>query len=338
MKLIRNLAVIALGITTLTSCDAINDDHGPCPETPAVTLRFVYDYNLLYANALPSQVHCLGAYIFNSAGVLVKEHHEIDPTNIKDENWRLKIEDLAPGNYQVLAYGGMECENTSFHHLKPFVIGETTMREVQVRLSDRCHGEDAENNKRNLHDHFYGVQPFTMPGEGSASETVHMMKNTNTVHVTLQHVDGSEINCDDFRFEITDDNNEFDYNNTLRPTGEILYRPFEKSTTSTGSKGDDEDNLFYAATAHFKLSRLVPNKESVTTLSVKKMEDNEEVLRLPLLNYLCLTNNYGMSNQEYLDRKYDYNMVVFLKDDDSTWAQIQIIVEDWYVRVDNIEE
>lgn len=338
MKLIRNMAMFALAGVALSSCSMINDDHGPCPEAPAMELRFIYDYNLLYANAFYSQVHCLGVYIFDEKGILVKEHHEIDNANISDENWRLSIEDLSPGRYQVLAYGGMECEDASFGHLNSFRIGETRMEEVEVELSDECFGEDAAIEKRNLHDHFYGTSTFEMPSEGRHADEVPMMRNTNTLHVTMQHVDGSEINSDDFRFEISDDNNNFNHINSLLETGDILYRPFEKYTTATGSRDgeEEEDNLFYAATANFKVSRLVADKKTSTTLTVKRMEDGEEVLRLPLLNYLCLTNNYNISDQEYLDRKFDYNVVVFLKDDNSTWVTIQIVVEDWSVRVDNI--
>ena len=53
MVLCTVLAVAAL----LSSCHGIYNDLEPC--TRGVRLRFVYDYNMEYANAFHSQVDCL---------------------------------------------------------------------------------------------------------------------------------------------------------------------------------------------------------------------------------------------------------------------------------------
>ena len=53
MVLCTVLAVAAL----LSSCHGIYNDLEPCSQ--GVRLRFVYDYNMEYANAFHSQVDCL---------------------------------------------------------------------------------------------------------------------------------------------------------------------------------------------------------------------------------------------------------------------------------------
>ena len=53
------LAVAAL----LSSCHGIYNDLEPCSQ--GVRLRFVYDYNMEYANAFHSQVDCLALLVLS---------------------------------------------------------------------------------------------------------------------------------------------------------------------------------------------------------------------------------------------------------------------------------
>ena len=60
---------------------------------------------------------------------------------------------------------------------------------------------------------------------------------------------------------------------------------------------------------------------------------------LPLNNYLLLLKSEAlgkMDNQEFLDRAYRYNMVFFL-DQDNAWVRMNIIVDDWTVRINNVD-
>lgn len=41
-----------------SACGIINEDLDPCPDA-AVNLRFVYEYNMEFANAFHNQVDCL---------------------------------------------------------------------------------------------------------------------------------------------------------------------------------------------------------------------------------------------------------------------------------------
>ena len=59
------LCVASIGLA-FSSCERIFDDLEPCPH--GVSLRFVYDYNMLYANAFPSSVDCLTLYIYDDNG------------------------------------------------------------------------------------------------------------------------------------------------------------------------------------------------------------------------------------------------------------------------------
>ena len=66
---IKSIACVALLATQgigLTSCDgAIYEDLDPC--VSGIQVRFIYDYNMLYANAFPSHVDCLTLFVYDDA-------------------------------------------------------------------------------------------------------------------------------------------------------------------------------------------------------------------------------------------------------------------------------
>ncbi|MDE6492930.1 MAG: FimB/Mfa2 family fimbrial subunit [Lactobacillus sp.] len=94
-----------------TSCDRLQEDLPEC--VGGLRLRFVYDYNMEFANAFPSQVDCLTVLFYDKDGNYVATRTNESP-DLADENWRMEV-DLAPGDYDVLAYGGMECHDSSFY-------------------------------------------------------------------------------------------------------------------------------------------------------------------------------------------------------------------------------
>ena len=67
-------AIAFAAVAGLSSCGAIKDDLPPCPE--GVTLRFVFDYNMEFANAFPSQVDCLTLLVYDNEGKYVTSRTE----------------------------------------------------------------------------------------------------------------------------------------------------------------------------------------------------------------------------------------------------------------------
>ena len=105
-------AFIAVQAITFASCNSVfYDDLEPCDE--GLRLRFVYDYNMEFANAFPSQVDCLTLLVYDKDGKYLATQTVTDPELLSDEDWRMTL-DLTPGTYQLMAYGGMACSETSF--------------------------------------------------------------------------------------------------------------------------------------------------------------------------------------------------------------------------------
>ena len=214
--------VALLAAVALSSCERIFEDLDPCLH--GVSLRFVYDYNMEYANAFPNQVDCLTLYIYDENDDYV-DTRIVTGTELQDENYRMKL-DLPDGKYHFVAYGGIACEKSSF------TVNTSTKRtELKTRLNADCLSLP---ERKLLHDMFWGE--LTMETAESYNEgTVKMMKNTNGIRIVLQQVAGGIVNAEDFDFEITDDNTLFDYDNDLLPVTDVTYTPWVKGQARTGA-------------------------------------------------------------------------------------------------------
>ena len=189
------LLILLLGII-MSGCDAMHEDLQPCPS--GLRLRFVYDYNMEYANAFPSQVDCLILYVFDEEGRRVLSRRAgIAETG--DEDWRM-ILDLAPGRYTCLAYGGMTCDDSSFRF--EFFSDTPDLEDIEVSVKPGLIGTDPGHR---LHDLFYGRLVVEVPEESTryTEETVKMMKDTNNIRLVLANTNGMTVNRDDFDFIIT---------------------------------------------------------------------------------------------------------------------------------------
>ena len=313
-----------LATVALSSCERIFEDLDPCPH--GVSLRFVYDYNMEFANAFPRQVDCLTLYIYDDKDNYV-DTRIVTGTELQDEDYRMTL-DLEKGNYHFVAYGGLACDKSSFSLLQaPAAGGKWT--DLRTAMDADC----------NLHDMFWGQ--LTLATADLYSEgTVKMMKNTNSIRIVLQHVDGTPVKADDFDFEIIDDNTFFNYDNDLLPNGDVTYIPWAKGQAQTGVSIVGPDQVVpqpvEVAYAELCTSRLMTKNSP--RLLVKRHEDGGTVIDFPLNNYLLLmrSDRYSkMGDQEYLDRESRWTLYFFLQA--GIWLQTRIVVNDWVVRINDIE-
>ncbi len=323
------LALLALLPVGLTSCESVWEDLDPCPE--GVRLRFVYDYNMEYANAFPSQVDCLTVLVYDKEGKYVKTMTAARPET-SDEDWRMEIE-LPAGDYKLLAYGGMDCENASFKFASD--PSETLLKDLKVYLPDNLITTDVGTD---LHPLFYGRLDLTIPSTSTkyVEKTVYMMKDTNDIRILLANANGQPTNAKDFIFTITDDNTWFNYLNYVIPTKNVTYYPWTKGNADAGLlPGGEPTNVTFA---EFSVSRLMD--KSKACLRITRASDGKEVVKISLIKVLELLKSSHfdkMDNQEFLDRESRWKMAFILTGDD-VWAGVSIIINDWVVRINNIND
>ena len=81
-KIILTAIAVITGLN-LASCDSFNEQLEPCPQ--GARLRFVYDYNMEFANAFPAKVHCLTVFVYDEAGKYVTTRTETSRDLLSDE-------------------------------------------------------------------------------------------------------------------------------------------------------------------------------------------------------------------------------------------------------------
>lgn len=332
--LLRSVMAAAAAITApamLTSCDAVIDDALPeCRE--GLEVRFIYDYNMEWANAFPSQSHCLTLYVYDKEGRWVKTQRETgDP--LKDENYRMHV-DLEPGEYTLMAYSGLDCADASFSFTSD---PETTLLpDLDLRLKPSLL-EGTEGHR--LHTLLWGRVEATVP-EGETLEyttvTVPMMKDTNNIRVMLCNLSGEPLGEDDFEVTVTDDNTLLSSaTNDVLPAGEVTYHPWTKGTASTGVLPDGAESV--VAYSELSTSRLIAGHDA--RLVVTRTRDDRRIIDVPLINFLLLLKSQEferLGSQEFLDRESRWALTFFLQGDGS-WMNVYIRINDWIVRINNTE-
>ncbi len=327
----KRLYLIVCAISAILiagACDRLHEDLEPCPQ--GLRIRFIYDYNMEFANAFYSQVDCLTVLFYDEQGnyLLTKTNTTSD---LADENWRMVV-DLKPGKYHILAYGGMADDKASFE----FVTNPETTRyhDIEVRLKPECLTEPVGTE---LHHLFYG-RLDTEVEENSMTYrevTVPMMKDTNNVRILLQQINGTPVNNEDYDFRIIDNNTLFAWDNDLLPVPNVNYLPWARGNASPGELPDGDKAS--VAWAELSISRLATGNSPC--LQITHIESGRKVVDIPLNNYLLLLKSQAfrdMPPQEFLDRESRWNMIFFL-DENHYWVSTTISIKDWSVRINNAE-
>lgn len=320
-----NVAALMLAAAVFSnSCDRIHEDLQPCDQ--GFRIRFIYDYNMEFANGFPAQVDCLTVLFYDGQGNYVTTRTNTS-SDLADENYRMTV-DLEPGEYTIVAYGGMECPEASFSFVTP--PSDTRLRDIEVRL-------DPEKVGTELHPLFYGRLESSVEESSLTYKevTVEMMKDTNNLRILLQQVNGEPVDNADYDFRITDNNTLFAWNNDLLPVPMVTYTPWARGNASPGELPDGSGAS--VAWAEISFSRLVT--AASPRLLITHRETGNNVVDIPLKNYLLLLKSQAfasMQNQEFLDRESRWNMIFFLGEG-NVWISTQISIKDWNVRVNNEE-
>ena len=169
--------------------------------------------------------------------------------------------------------------------------------------------------------------------EGAAD--IPLVKDTKTVRVVLQHLDGSPVPADRFTFNIACANGLMAHDNSLLPDEVLNYRPYytASGTAETQADGTRATTSISTALAEMSTGRLVWDNGTPATLSVTNNETGQVVLSIPLMDYALLVKGYynrDMPDQEYLDRQDEYNLTFFL-DENNRWVSSTIIINSWRV-------
>lgn len=318
-----------------TSCERIWDNEYCGTE---YRVKFVYDYNMLFTDAFPTQVRSVTLYAFDEDGRLAFQQMEKGDALAEDDY--SMVLDVCPGRYDLVAWAGTE-EGDGFS-LPTLTPGQSTIDDLYCRINRHVHtlhGEQVDSVGQ-LQPLWHGILQsqavVTRAPSYTEYVTVPLVKNTNTLRIILQQTTAGELDASDFTFTVTDENGLMLHDNALDTTdGTLTYLPYY---TTNGSADSGEGEGLNVAIAELTVGRLMADHNP--TLRIARRSSNRTVLSIPLVRYLDLcrtTANYDMPLQEYLDREDTYAMTFFL-DANGAWLDTQVIINDWIVRFNDIEQ
>ena len=319
----RNTLFAVTAVLATAACEKnIYDYEEDC--TPYNGVKLIYDLNMKYADAAPTEVKSAKIMFFSQDGSLVKE---VDATeqDLKENEYFVRA-DVAPGHYTVVAWCGLD------ESPKTWTLDKGANLSAQTVTMGTKNGEVSE-----IAPLFHGIASLDFPDEeGITQREIHLTKDFNDVKVMMQHLSGEDVDATKFTYNITADNSVYKYDNNPLLKGDVTYKPFSIKSASaeipevgtTATKAGENS----VALAEFSIGRLMANAKVKPRLTIFN-EEGDKVLSIPLVDYLLLVKGYynrKMTDQEYLDRQDDFSLTFFLDKNDQ-WISSSIIINSWKV-------
>ncbi|MCM1522073.1 MAG: FimB/Mfa2 family fimbrial subunit [Muribaculaceae bacterium] len=352
MRLIKSLfsifALIATALT-FTACNGmIYDDEGDCD--PHYKVRFIYDTNLKFTDAFPAEVFKVTLYVIDpKSGQIIWQCHESSQA-LRQAGYLMDVP-VNPGDYTLLAWCG-EGHKTHFDIADASVHTGLTCTLNARTTKTHFDGRELAHVDTKLDRLYHGKnENVNFPNEqGTHIREVRLVKNTNDIHILLQHLSGENINPDDFSFAIETENGLMDWDNSLLPDEPLVYRPYMVQAGTAGVDVPDytggaisrEVTSVSCAVAHLTVGRIMEDRASDFWLNIYNKE-GERIVHIPFIDYALLVRGYHtrpdgsvLAPQDYLDYQDDYPMTFFL-DENGRWMNAYIYVESWRVILQNSE-
>ena len=311
----KTAARLLLGVlapaAALASC--VYEDLEPCP----VDVRFVYDYNMQFADGFPRRVADVQLYIFGQDGQLLDTRRATAPAGGFGETYRMDLGDLRPGTYTLVAWATDDA---------PAAASAFDIAQEPAALTDLSVGIDPADPARcdlRLPSLWHGLtSEFTITGQAPEQAIVRLVQDVKRFRVMLQTADGRRLDPADYAFGITADNARLGHDNTVIPSGEKLcYTPYllEEATVDNG-----DGTPLSALVCELNTLRL--DAAAPARFGVRNVAEGRQLFDLDLIRYLELMRLDQYANmplQEYLDREDTWN-VVFVLDRQEHLLSIQI--------------
>lgn len=322
---LRLLAVWSIFLPVLTSC--IREYLDECPQEYA--LRFCYDYNMKFTDLFAGQVEDLSVYVFDRDGEYVCTVTD-SGERLRDSGYKLVLP-LAPGEYRFVVWAGLDGGCFAPASLLPGVSKES---DLSLTLYRNGNGEVPCDRPLAALWHSRS-EIVEVPGPGTErTDTLNLIKDTNTIRVILQQRDGSFLRASDFDIYIDcpEGNGLLAHNNDLLRDQPLVYRPY---ALSDGVPGGDPE--LSQVVADLSVSRLTIG--DAMRLRIGKTTGGEVLIDMPLVEYLLMTQHEQdvriLSDQEYLDRQDMYTILLYL--DGNRWFDSLIIINGWALRPGSVD-
>lgn len=338
MKRLRKIPVFLLHLLMLYAigisggCDRIHENMQPCPR--GVRLKLYYDYNMKFSDAFPSEVKNVTVYAFDQATGLLVDREDVVVGDVREHEFEVNLDRLPAGNYDFLVW----CYGESAEH---FTVKPQKQLDDLHQHHSCLMSEDEDNPGHQSNDIgklFHGrlLNADCTAPEKIVTFEIPLVKNTNAVRLVLQHLSGEYLDPSKFDITLESDNGHMAHDNKLLANHNRVYHPWsvESGMTEMGNYTGSEGRAITAASAlvaEHTIGRILP--ETGVQVKVRNAETGENIIDIPLVDYALMVKgkyNRTMSDEEYLDRQDEYNMVFFL-DDNLRWVKQFIYINSWRI-------
>lgn len=315
------IPVLAGIVLFANSC--VKDGDRPCPNY----LRIVYDYNMQYVDQFHRQVTFLSIFMFDAqTGVLVREVKEAQTPF--SENYSILVpEEWFDRPYDIVVWAGLNPDSYDFPALTP---GVSTINEFQLKVKD--YENQLVDRDTELEPLWHGMlSNITFSDLYEITHTVSLRKDTRKFRLVVQSIDKDyNVTSGDLDMRIISADGWYDNkNNLLDPVDRgINFLPYYTA--------DDAD---VGVVSEMNSLRLI-NDNRTNILRITDRNTSKVIFDIPLIQYLNalrLLQYETMPLQEYLDREDEYYILVFLQKKEEAWLATQIEINEWIIRLQNID-
>lgn len=301
--------VMLLAITTIMAgmggCDVLHDDLSECD----LYLQFKYDYNLAREDWFADQVGAVKVFLFSAEGKYLRTLTESGEA-LKTPGYRMPIPYGLRGSTAVVWAGKTE----RFYSLPAMSAGDP-IEKLTLKY------EPAGNASTNHLDTLWHSGPLTLFPEGYTgnTETAGLVRNTNDVTVSISR-GNTPLDVSDFDIVIRSADGTYNYKNEPSDINRaIVYRPCPGEDIPEA--GGCLHTLRFVKGQHITFS--------VTEKSTGTPVDIGGSTQIDLIDYLLLSKPEGMGDQEYLDRRYLWDIRIALGTGTEAYLALCITINNW---------
>lgn len=353
------LLCMTFALLATSSCDMMHQDNDDCPT--GLYVAFKYDYNLQRADMFNDHVGSVTLYVFDEQGRLVKTQEESNNAAaqpLKERNYMMHVTGLADGKYKLIALAGQKpySEQQSTARAKFVRSNMTTgssMTDLDVMLDHVAASSDlkgyadymVDNNNLPLDTLWHGIETELVEVKNTRPtyDTISLVRDTKKIQISLRELDNpTEMDIDKYDFRIVDKNTHILWDNSLDETDNVVYTPYYTCNVadSEPTKDSEGNEIGYGKTgnAEFMTSRLLAHSSTSddAKLIITNKETGNSVVTVDLATMLSRLKSYDdyiYTNQQFLDRGYDYRLQFYLVGDKLKYVDICIDVLSWAVRI-----
>ena len=342
---------------TVGACSMMHTDVDDCPTGLYVT--FKYDYNIQRADMFKDHVGGLTVYVFDEDNKFVMQQEEnnvaaMGNNPLKSNDYKMRL-NLPEGKYRLVALANQksyaETLNSSGakYRRTQMNVGDDITK-LQVTLDRTSNGNSRTTTSSDIATVPHENMPMdtlwhainsnhtaTNPTKASY-DTLSLMRNTNTLTVSLRQIDdAANISHDDFEIYLVDNNGTTNHDNSVADDEDILYTAHDEWDTDF----KDPNGVVIQKAAHYGLNfnRLIYNQDASknAVLVIRNKETQKNVAEINLPDCLAQGRNaeerYIYSPQEFLDREHNYKLEFFLKGDSWVYMDLSISILSWSMQI-----